>query len=413
MTASKILDKAVRGDELTAGDAEALFTLDGEGLRNLTRAADEVRSRRCGERVTYVVNRNINFTNVCVKRCGFCAFSRGHRAEEGYFLPMEEVVRRAREAKELGATEICLQAGLPPRMKGSYYIDLCRAIKKELPGIHLHAFSPEETLYGASRSDWTVERYLAALKDAGLGSMPGTSAEILDDEVRERISPGRISTFDWLRVIRSAHKLGIRSSSTMMFGHVETPRHRAAHLALLRDTQKETGGFTEFVPLSFIHTEAPMFQKSLVAGILPGPSEEDVVRMYAISRLMLQGWIDNVQASWVKQGPQFAARCLQAGANDFGGTLINESISTAAGAPHGQFLRPSEIRNRIRGAGRIPAERSTVYGIRRVFDIEPGEPDPLDLVAKAFPFGSYRELTASSVFRFRDRSRDQVEDQCG
>ncbi|MEO8128130.1 MAG: 5-amino-6-(D-ribitylamino)uracil--L-tyrosine 4-hydroxyphenyl transferase CofH, partial [Bryobacteraceae bacterium] len=348
-------------------------------------------------------------TNVCVKRCGFCAFSRGHRAEEGYFLPMEEVVRRAREAQELGASEVCLQAGLPPRMKGSYYIDLCRAIKRELPDIHLHAFSPEEVLYGAARSEWTVERYLAALNDAGLGSMPGTSAEILDDDIRELISPGRISTAEWLRVIRAAHGLGIRTSSTIMFGHVESPRHRAAHLALLRDTQKETGGFTEFVPLSFIHTEAPMFQKSLVAGIQPGPSEDDVMRMYAVSRLMLRGWIDNVQASWVKQGPAFAARCLNAGANDFGGTLINESISTAAGAPHGHFLKPSEIRSWIRAAGRVPAERSTVYKILRTFDVEPSQPDALDGITCGSRFGTYHQLTASSEFRFRERSRPQVE----
>jgi FO synthase subunit 2 len=392
-----ILNKALRGEELGVEEGEALFGLEGEALRDLVSAADEVTRRRCGERVTYVVNRNINFTNVCVKRCGFCAFSRGHRAEEGYFLPIEEVIRRAREAKELGATEICLQAGLPPRMNGSYYIDLCRAVKRELPDIHLHAFSPEETLYGATRSGWTVERYLAALKDAGLGSMPGTSAEILDDEIREKISPGRISTADWLHVIRTAHKLAIPSSSTMMFGHVESPRHRAAHLALLRETQKETHGFTEFVPLSFIHGEAPMARKWLMTG----PSEEDVLRTYAVSRLMLQGWIDNVQASWVKQGPAFAARCLQAGANDFGGTLINESISTAAGAPHGQFLRPAEIRAWIRGAGRVPAERSTVY--RTI--AESTCPHPLDLVTSASRFGAYRELAASNEFRFRVMSQ--------
>jgi 7,8-didemethyl-8-hydroxy-5-deazariboflavin synthase CofH subunit len=409
VTASKILDKALRGEELSVDDGEALFALDGGGLCDLTGVADEIRRQHCGNEVTYVVNRNINFTNVCVKRCGFCAFSRGHRAEEGYFLPMEEVVRRAREAQELGASEVCLQAGLPPRMKGSYYIDLCQAIKKELPGIHLHAFSPEEVLYGAACSDWTVERYLAALNDAGLGSMPGTSAEILDDDIRELISPGRISTADWLHVIRVAHGLGIRTSSTIMFGHVESPRHRAAHLALLRDTQKETGGFTEFVPLSFIHTEAPMFRKSLVAGIQPGPSEDDVVRMYAVSRLMLRGWIDNVQASWVKQGPAFAARCLKAGANDFGGTLINESISTAAGAPHGHFLKPSEIRSWIRAAGRVPVERSTVYKSLRSFDVEPAQPDALDLITCGSRFGTYHELTASSEFRFRERSQPQVE----
>lgn len=413
MSLAAILDKAVRGGELNTAETIALFQSSDGQLREIVEAADLVRRNRCGDRVTYVVNRNINFTNVCVKRCGFCAFSRGHRAEESYFLPAAEVIRRAREASELGATEICLQAGLPPRMKGSYYIDLCLAIKRELPGIHLHAFSPEEVLYGASRSGWTVERYLGGLKDAGLGSMPGTSAEILDDTLRQQISPGRISTADWLHVVRSAHQLNIPSSSTMMFGHAESSAHRAAHLILLRELQQETSGFTEFVPLSFIHTEAPMFrQPMIVPGLQPGPSRADVIRTYAVSRLALQGAIDNIQASWVKQGPAFAAECLRAGANDFGGTLINESISTAAGAPHGQFLRPSEIRTWIRQSDRLPAERSTAYRVIKEFNIEPPEPDPLDLVAGTGRFGGYHELTASAEFRFRERGADQAEGQC-
>ena len=346
------------------------------------------------------MNRNINFTNVCVKRCGFCAFSRGHRAEEGYFLPLEEILRRVREARDLGATEVCIQAGLPSGINGSFYIDLCAAIKREFSEIHVHAFSPEEILYGATLSGLSIEQYLSLLKDAGIGSLPGTSAEILDDRVRDVISPGRISTRDWIHVVRAAHKLGIPTTATIMYGHVETALDRAKHLDLIRTLQKETGGFTEFVPLSFIATEAPMFRKSLVAGLAAQVTSDDVLRMYAISRLMLDPWIANLQATWVKQGPKLAQACLRAGANDFGGTLMNESISTSAGAPHGQFLHPSEIRSYIRDVGRIPVERSTTYKTLRVFEREPAEPGP---AWSAERFGSYASLISAPEFRFRDR----------
>jgi len=403
MSIQSILDKALTGAELSASEGAGLFAAERETLTQLISVADQLRRRANGDRVGYVVNRNINFTNVCVKRCGFCAFSRGHRAEQGYFLPQEEILRRAREAWDLGATEVCLQAGLPPRMKGSFYIDLCAAIKKELPEMHVHGFSPEEVLYGATLSSWSVEEYLAALKDVGLGSLPGTSAEILDDEVRERISPGRISTQDWIRVIRGAHRLGLSTTSTIMFGHIETPLHRARHLELLRNIQKETGGFTEFVPLSFIRAEAPMVKKSLV----PVPFEtgrDDVLRMYAVSRLMLNGWIKNIQASWVKQGPEQAQECLQAGANDFGGTLMNESISTSAGAPHGQFLSPPVMRSWIRKAGRTPVQRSTKYDFIRVFDRDEAEA-PEENSWNNERFGSYNGLIASSEFRFIQRQQ--------
>ena len=403
---ASILEKALCGVEVDLAEGERLFTVTGADLRATLAAADHLRRQRLGERVTYVVNRNINFTNVCVKRCGFCAFSRGHRAEEGYFLPVEEVVRRAKEAWDLGATEVCVQAGLPPRMQGSLYIDLCRAIKAEVPGIHVHGFSPEEVLYGAERSGWSVQDYLSALKDAGVGSLPGTSAEILNDRVRNLISPGRISTGDWIRVIATAHRLGIPTTCTIMFGHIETARDCAEHIHLIREIQKETGGFTEFVPLSFIHAEAPMFQKSLVPGIRPGATSGEVLRMYAVSRLMLNGWIDHVQASWVKQGTQLAQACLDAGADDLGGTLMNESISTAAGAPHGHFLKPVEIRALIFEAGRLPVERSTTYQIRRAFEREPEHPDALDLVESAdMRFGSYPSLISSDEFRYRKASQ--------
>ena len=349
MTVESVLDRALEGRELSAEDGEALFAAQGDDLQ----FACYPQPTNCGvagvgDRVGYVVNRNVNFTNVCVKRCGFCAFSRGHRAEQGYFLPTEEILRRVREAWDLGATEVCIQAGLPPRMDGRFYIDLCTAIKREFPEIHVHAFSPEEILYGATLSNRSIEDYLKALKAAGIGSLPGTSAEILDDRVREIISPGRISTSNWVEVIRTAHRLGIPTTSTIMYGHVETALDRARHLELLRGIQKETGGISEFVPLSFIAAEAPMAKKSLVPGIRTEVTRDDVLRMYAVARLMLDSWIPNIQAAWVKQGPRLAQECLQAGANDFGGTLMNESISTSAGASHGQFLHPVELRDWIR-----------------------------------------------------------------
>lgn len=395
-----ILDRALEGRELSAEDGAALFTAEGHDLDRLISAADGLRRRSVGERVAYVINRNVNFTNVCVKRCGFCAFSRGHRAEQGYFLPAEEISRRVREARDLGATEVCIQAGLPPRIDGSFYIDLCRAIKKEIPEIHVHAFSPEEILYGATLSNRSIEDYLKALKDVGLGSLPGTSAEILDDRIREIISPGRISTRDWMTVIRTAHQVGIPTTSTIMYGHIESAMDRARHLELLRGIQKETGGITEFVPLSFIAAEAPMVRKSLVPGIQAHVAREDVLRMYAVARLMLDPWIPNIQATWVKQGAKLAQECLGAGANDFGGTLMNESISTLAGAQHGQFLHPAELRQWIRAAGRIPVQRSTTYKTLRVFEHEPAEPEPS---WDGDRFGSYATLIASPEFRFRDR----------
>lgn len=399
---ARILERALGGYELGVDEGERLFEVHGQEFHALLWAADEVRRRKVGERVTYVVNRNINFTNVCIKGCGFCAFSRGQLEEQGYFLPIEELVRRAREAWDLGATEVCIQAGLPPGMDGSLYLEICRAIKREIPEIHIHGFSPEEVLYGAARSRCSVEDYLARLKEAGVGSLPGTSAEILDESVRRRISPGRISVRNWVRVIGGAHRLGIPTTSTIMYGHVETARHRAAHIGLLRDIQRETGGITEFVPLSFVHMEAPMYRQGSVADVRQGPSGTDVLKVYAVARLMLDGFIDNIQVSWVKEGLRLAQACLAAGANDFGGTLINESISTAAGAQNGQLVRPAQLRALIRDAGRLPAERTTTYRILREFPEEPLEPDRLDVVEGVDErFGSYQRLIMMDEFRFR------------
>jgi FO synthase subunit 2 len=401
---ARILDRALDERELTVDEGTALFGVHSRELHALCLAADELRQRAVGDVVTYVVNRNVNFTNVCIKRCGFCAFSRGHREEQGYFLPIDEVVRRAKEAWDLGATEVCIQAGLPPGMDGSLYLDVCRAIKAELPDIHIHGFSPEEVLYGATRSGCSIEDYLARLKDAGVGSLPGTSAEILDEAVRRRISPGRISVADWKRVIMGAHRLGIPTTSTIMYGHVETARQRAAHLALIRDIQQETGGITEFVPLSLIHSEAPMYRKGTVAGLQPGATGEEVVKMHAVARLMLYPWIRNVQVSWVKEGPKLSQWCLNAGANDLGGTLLNESISTSAGATHGQLVPPRELRRWIYDAGRQPAERTTTYAIRRTYGNPADDPrEPLDEAAEQPErFGSYFQLIEMEQFRFGD-----------
>jgi FO synthase subunit 2 len=395
-----ILSRALDNRELSVKDGIELFECNGPELNALAQVADELRSRKVGKIVTFVVNRNINFTNVCIKHCGFCAFSRDFREEEGYFLPVEEIVRRAKEAWRLGATEVCIQAGLPPKMDGHLYIDICRAIKKELPDIHIHGFSPEEVLYGAARSETKVEDYLKMLKEAGVGSLPGTAAEILDQNLRDRISPGRISVRDWVHVIKTAHNLGIPSTSTIMYGHIEGAEHQARHLELLREIQKETRGFTEFVPLSFIYSEAPMFKRKLVDGVRTGPTKSEVVKMHAVSRLMLNNYVDNIQVSWVKEGADFSQFLLGSGVNDFGGTLINESISTAAGAQHGQLLKPKQIRDLIRAAGRIPAQRSTLYKILKVYDGNEYY-EPLDNVNDASIFGSYQELIKLDDYRFK------------
>ncbi len=398
----RILGRALEGHELTVDEGIRLTEVGGRELHALTLVADEMRRRQAGDIVTYVVNRNINFTNVCIKHCTFCAFSRDHREEEGYFLPLDEVVRRAVEAWEMGASEVCIQAGLPPKLDGSYYVDLCRAIKAAVPEMHLHAFSPEEILYGSTRSGMSIPDFLKALREAGLGTLPGTSAEILDQEIRDRIGRGRITVDQWIEVITSAHALGIRTTSTIMYGHVETPAHWIRHMDLLRSIQRQTGGFTEFVPLSLIHHEAPMYRRGLVPGVRQGATGVEVIKLHALARLILGPTFRNIQSSWVKEGPKMAQYLLAAGANDVGGTLINESISTSAGAGYGQLVPPAELRRLIREAGRVPARRDTLYDLLKVYATAADEEDsPLDHVTDAAArFGSYRALSTSSQFRF-------------
>ena len=410
-----ILDRSLSGIEVSVEEGTRLFDADGNALLVIMATADELRKRANGDAVSYVVNRNINFTNVCIKRCGFCAFSRDHRAEEGYFLPLSEIIRRAREAWDLGATEVCIQAGLPPKMDGSLYIDLTRELKAELPDLHIHGFSPEEVLYGSIRSRCSIEEYLRGLKDAGVGSLPGTSAEILDQRVRDTIAPGRITVDQWIEVITSAHKVGIPTTSTIMFGHIETNRHRAAHLAMLRDIQKETGGITEFVPLSFVHEEAPMFAEGLKLDegeeLRPGATGAEVIKMHAIARIMLHGWIDNIQCSWVKEGPKLAQVLLTAGCNDVGGTLMNESISTSAGASYGQLVPPSELRRWIRDVNRVPVQRDTLYNVIRTYETEPVDPEPLDIAKEhaAELFGSFNELIQLEDWRYTGQRAPTLE----
>ncbi len=399
---SDILNKALSEKEISAEEGLELYNSEGIDFHLVGMAADELRRRRVGNIVTYVVNRNINFTNVCIKQCGFCAFSRDFREEEGYFLPTEEIVRRAKEAHQLGATEVCIQAGLPPDMEGDLYENICRAIKKEIPDIHIHGFSPEEVLYGATRSNTSIEEYLKRLKDAGVNTLPGTAAEILDQELRDKISPGRISVKDWIEVIKTAHKIGINTTSTMMFGHIETPKNRVDHIAKIREIQKETRGFTEFVPLDFIASEAPMYKNQLHEGIRQGGSGKDVLLTHAISRIMLNNYIDNIQMSWVKEGQKMSQLLLMWGANDFGGTLINESISTSAGSEHGQLLRPKEIKRTVREIGRIPAERNTNYKILRKFEKLNDPEEELDKIKDVSKFGSYTELIKIAKYKYEN-----------
>lgn len=396
------LSRALEGHRLTEEETLPLFDVTGADLRALQVAADTLRKEIVGDDVTYVINRNINFTNVCIKNCKFCAFSREIRSEQGYFLPAQEIIARAKQAQKYGATELCLQAGLAPSVDGKIYIELTEQLREAVPEIHLHAYSPEEVKYGALRSKMSFEDYLRELKAAGLGSLPGTSAEILDDALRDQISPARITTQEWVDIVTTAHTLGIPTTATMMFGHMETLQQRVAHMGLIRSIQQKTGGFTEFVPLSFVHEESPLFNLDDHGGVRPGPTGNDVVRLYAIARLFLGRDIPNLQASWVKEGARFGQILLDAGVNDLGGTLMNESISTTAGAKHGQLMTPAELRRIIRDAGRVPVQRDTLYRPVQRFDNPADDPhealnDVGDIDAT---FGSYATLAVDETIRY-------------
>ncbi|NPA30566.1 MAG: 5-amino-6-(D-ribitylamino)uracil--L-tyrosine 4-hydroxyphenyl transferase CofH [Chloroflexi bacterium] len=354
----RILDDALADREISPAQAEVLFHTQGLDLLALLAVADELRRRTVGDVVTYVVTRNINFTNVCYIGCRFCAFSRPARSPEAYTLSLDEIVERAREARAWGATEVCLQGGLNPHQPPSIYEDIVRAIKSAVPELHIHAFSPFEIWWGSRRLGISEEAFLRRLKDAGLGSIPGTAAEILVPEVRQRLTKNKLSRGDWVRIVRTAHRVGLPSTATIMYGHIDEPRHWAEHLHLLREIQAETGGFTEFVPLGFIHERTRLYQED---GARPGPTGMEDLKMHAVARLMLNRSIANIQVSWVKLGYKMAQMILNAGANDFGGTLFEESISRAAGETQGSVTTPEEFQRLIRDLGRIPQERDTLY----------------------------------------------------
>lgn len=396
--AYQALRRVLDGHPLEPGQAHDLLGNDPHLISALGLVADELRQRQVGAEVTYVINRNINFTNVCIKQCGFCAFSRDYRTEQAYFLPPEEIDLRVSQAAALGATEVCIQAGLPPKMDGWLYVNLTRNLKSKFPQIHVHAFSPEEVLYGSVRAKVSIEEYLKALKQAGLDSLPGTSAEILVQQLRQEISPGRITVEQWTQVIKTAHTLGLRTTSTMMFGHAENQQHWLEHFQQLADIQRETGGFTEFVPLAFIHSEAPMWQRGS-ANVRAGAQEWESLAVHSLARILLGHLIPNIQTSWVKEGPARAQLLLTRGCNDLGGTLMNESISTAAGSVFGQRMTPAQLRELAYQIGRPAQQRRTDYTPIKQFSVgqhEEGEPQ-----FEGQNFGSYHQLIDLKDHRYQ------------
>jgi len=346
------------GGALSRAQCLLLANAEADDLLGLLVAANDLRCELVGNLVTYVVNRNINFTNICFVGCKFCAFSRGPRESDTYFLNPDQVADKAKEAWELGATEVCIQGGLPHGLPPFYYRDILRAVKQVTPRMHIHAFSPMEIVYGVELTGMPLGDYLSMLRDNGLDTLPGTAAEILDDQVRKVLSRNKLSTTQWIEVIRTAHRCGIRTTSTLMYGHVETTSHWVDQILLLRAIQQETGGLTEFVPLGFVHQNTLLFQRGLARS---GPTLAEHVKIHALSRVMLAGSINNIQVSWVKLNRRLSQLCLYAGANDYGGTLMEENISREAGATAGQYTSPEDFQSLILEIGRIPAERNTTY----------------------------------------------------
>ncbi len=359
-----VLERSLNGHAPTVTELEELFMARGDQIDAVARTADDLRKRAVGDTVTYVVNRNINYTNLCYFKCGFCAFSKGPKSlnlrGEPYLMGLDEIVDRSREASDRGATEVTLQGGIHPDFTGNFYVEVVKAIKEELPDMHIHGFTPLEVWQGAETLGLPVRQFLSELKEAGLGTLPGTAAEILDDEIRTHLCPDKIRTSQWAEVMITAHELGLRTTSTIMFGHIDHPRSWARHLEVIREIQRRTAGFTEMVPLPFVHMGSPIY---LRGRSRPGPTWDEVVLIHAVSRIAFDGLIDNIQASWVKLGLDGGRRLLDAGCNDLGGTLMGEIITRAAGAEHGQEVTTEEFRTVIEAAGRTPALRNTTYEV--------------------------------------------------
>ncbi len=387
-----ILETALTGGELSTGDAERLLRAEGADLFALLRAGDVARREDCGGDVSFVICRNLNFTNVCYVGCTFCGFARHKDEADAYDHPMQVLIDKTRDAVARGATEVCIQGGIHPNKDHTHYRGILTTLKSQFPDLHIHAFSPEEIDFGQRKSGMPLADYLRWLMDAGLGTIPGTAAEILDDEIRQVISPRKLRRDRWVEIVTTAHRVGLRSSSTLMYGHIETPRQVAEHMGLLREIQKQTGGFTEFVPLGFIHEKNILFNHM---DARPGPSALEDLRIVAVGRLFLRPWITNLQMSWVKMGPKLAQLALQCGANDFGGTLMEESISRESGSQFGENLPPEEMRRLIREVGRVPVERSTKYAILRRFDDPANDPPSLEP-------NRPRELSGPTRWRLRE-----------
>ena len=371
----RILDRALDGRELSTEDAVVLLDTRGTDLYALMKAADVARAEDRGDDVSFVICRNLNFTNVCYVGCSFCGFSRHREDVDAYDHSMETLLEKVRDAVSRGATEVCIQGGIHPAKDHTHYRDILVAIKSRHPGLHIHAYSPEEIDFGHRKSGMALSDYLQWLVDAGLGSMPGTAAEILDDEIRKILSPNKLRRDRWVEIIEAAHGIGLPTTATIMYGHLETSEHVARHLALIREIQKRGGGFTEFVPLGFIHEKNVLFNHM---GARPGASMPEDLRLIAVARLLLRPWIQNIQMSWVKMGPKLAQMALMAGANDFGGTLMEESISRESGSDFGENLPAERMRQLIREVGRIPVQRSTTYGVLRRFDDPEKDPPSLE-----------------------------------
>jgi len=359
----RILDSALAGQEVSEQQGVVLFQAEGVDIEAIAQCADLLRQRSVGERASFVITRNINFTNICYMGCKFCGFSKSKTAPDAQLLSMQEIANRAQQAWDRGASEVCIQGGLHPDLPWDHYRNILLSIKKQVPQMHIHAFSPFEIMYGAQHAKLSYKDFIQDLIDCGLGSMPGTAAEILDVEIRQQLTRDKLTTQQWCDIISTAHQLGLPTTATIMYGHIDGPRHWAAHIGLIREMQKKHRGFSEFVPLGFVHYESPLYtdREKLKLEVRPGPTANENILMHAVSRIMLNGWIDNIQASWVKLGPEYAVQMLRAGANDLGGTLMDETITRSSGGVHGEEILPEDMVKLIQRSGLSAYRRDTLY----------------------------------------------------